>query len=148
LSSPSSQLELAHSGGVMSAPPLAVWLAILVGLAGGAVAFHSRGGEDLFRLQQSHSLTLNPATTLGAAQVQAVAAEAPEPVPWALRTHPALVHCLPGAGDTLRNPWSCAIRYRSGTRAHYRIVVQPNGRYTGTGTGIITGCCVKVPTLE
>jgi hypothetical protein len=125
-----------------------VWLAILVGVAGGALAFHSRGSEDLFRLQQSRALTLNPATALGAAQVQAVAVEAPEPVPAALRTHPARVRCLPGAGGTLRNPWSCAIRYRSGTRAHYRIVVQPDGRYAGTGTGIITGCCVKVPTLE
>jgi len=123
-------------------------MAVLVGVAGGAVAFHSRGSEDLFRLRQSRSLARNPTTVLGATQVQAVAAEAPEPVSAALRTHTALVRCLPGAGGTLRNPWSCAIRYRSGTRAHYRVIVQPDGRYIGTGTGIISGCCVKVPTLE
>jgi hypothetical protein len=48
----------------------------------------------------------------------------------------------------LRNPWSCTIRYRSGTRAHYRVIVRPDGSYTGVGTGIIEGCCVKTPTLD
>jgi hypothetical protein len=48
----------------------------------------------------------------------------------------------------LRNPWSCAIRYRSGALARYRVVVQPNGYYSGTGAGIIDGCCVKTPTLD
>jgi hypothetical protein len=48
----------------------------------------------------------------------------------------------------LRNPWSCTIRYRSGTRAYYRVRVQPNGYYSGTGAGIIDGCCVKTPMLD
>jgi hypothetical protein len=133
---------------VQKLAPVVVWMVVLVGVAGGAVAFHSRGGEDLFRLTQSRWLTLRPATVLSAAQVETVAAEAPEPVAPARRTYPAQVRCRPGTGGTLRNPWLCAIRYRSGTHAHYRIVVQPDGYYTGVGTGIITGCCVKVPTLE
>lgn len=120
----------------------------LVGLAGGAFAFHSRGGEDLFRLRQSGALTLRTATALSAAQVESMVAKAPEPVSPVKRTHTAQVRCLPGAGGALRNPWSCAIRYRSGTRAHYRVLVQPDGHYTGVGTGIISGCCVKTPILE
>lgn len=128
--------------------PVVVWLVALVGVAGSAVAFRSRGGEDLFRLKQSASLALEPATVLSAVRVRSVVAEAPEPVPPAKRTSPAQVRCRPGAGGPLRNPWSCAIRYRSGTRAHYRVVVQPDGSYSGVGTGIIDGCCVKTPTLE
>jgi hypothetical protein len=80
--------------------------------------------------------------------VAAVVAQAPEPVPAARRTRPAQVRCRPEGGGTLRNPWSCTILYRSGKRAHYRVVVQPDGHYTGVGTGIITGCCVEAPTLE
>jgi hypothetical protein len=79
---------------------------------------------------------------------QAVVAQAPEPVSPAKRTRPASVLCRPGGPGPLRNPWSCTIRYRSGTRAHYRVEVQPNGYYSGTGTGIIDGCCVKTPTLD
>jgi hypothetical protein len=123
-------------------------LAITMGVAGGAVAFDSRGSEDLFRVQQAGSLTLKSTAMLGAAQVQTVVASAPEPVAAAKRTQPVQVRCRPGGADTLRNPWSCTIRYRSGTRAHYRVVVQPDGRYTGVGTGIISGCCVKTPTLD
>ncbi|HEY7952901.1 MAG TPA: hypothetical protein VID70_07915 [Solirubrobacteraceae bacterium] len=128
--------------------PVVIWLVALVGIAGSAVAFSSRGSEDLFRLKQSAWLALKPAMVLSAARVQSVVAEAPEPVPPARRTSPALVRCRPGAGGPLRNPWSCAVRYRSGTRAHYRVVVQPDGSYSGVGTGIINGCCVKSPTLE
>jgi hypothetical protein len=125
---------------------LIVWVAVLIGAAGAAVALHGRGREDVFRYEQSRSLTLTPASSLSAARVEAVVAEAPEPVRAARRTKPARVRCRPGAGGTLRNPWSCTILYRSGTRAHYRVVVQPDGTYTGVGTGIIEGCCVDAPT--
>jgi hypothetical protein len=70
-------------------------------------------------------------------------ARAPEPVAPAKRTRPEQVRCLPGAGGTLRNPWSCTVRYRSGVRAHYRVVVEPSGYYSGIGTGVIEGCCVR-----
>jgi hypothetical protein len=127
---------------------LVVWMTVLVGIAGTAVALHSRGGEDLFRYQQSRSLTLTPATVLSAGRVEAFVAKAPEPVLSAKRTRPVLVRCLPGGAGVLRNPWSCTIRYRSGTRAHYRVIVRPDGSYTGVGTGIIEGCCIKTPTLD
>jgi hypothetical protein len=103
---------------------------ILIGVGGTVVALRSRGSEDLFRIEQSRSLTTAPAIALSAARVEAVVAKAPEPVRPARRTRPAQV------------------RYRSGTRAHYRVIVRPDGSYVGTGTGIIEGCCIKTPTLD
>jgi hypothetical protein len=125
-----------------------VWLVVLVGVAGAGLAWHSRGNEDLFGYEQSLTLNRTPVRTLSGARVQAVVAQAPEPVAAARRTRAATVRCRPGGTGILRNPWSCVTRYRSGRRAHYRVIVQPNGYYTGTGTGIIEGCCVKVPTLQ
>jgi transposase len=127
---------------------LVVWGTVFVGLAGAAVAVRGHTGEDPFRYQQSRSLTLTPATVLSASRVEAFVAKAPEPVLPAKRTRPALVRCLPGASGVLRNPWSCTIVYRSGTRAHYRVTVRPDGFYSGTGTGIIEGCCIKTPTAD
>jgi hypothetical protein len=128
---------------------LAVWTAVLVGAAGAVVALRSRGSEEAFRYQQSAALKAGGgATVLSAARVEAWVAKAPEPVRPANRTPPALVRCRPGPNRVLRNPWSCTIRYRSGTYAHYRVVVHPDGFYVGTGTGIIEGCCIKTPALD
>jgi hypothetical protein len=127
---------------------LIVWGAILIGVAGSAVALRSRGAQEVFEAEQSGALTVTPATVVTAADVAAVVEQAPEPVPAAQRTQPAEVRCRPGASATLRNPWSCTIRYRSGTHAYYRVTVEPDGHYNGVGTGIISGCCVKVPTLD
>lgn len=129
--------------------PAVVSLAALAGVAGGAVALHERGGADLFRFQQARALSTAHETVLGARAVQAVVAQAaPEPVATARRTPVAAVRCRAGLEGALRNPWSCTVGYRSGTRAHYRVVVQPNGEYFGTGTGVIEGCCVRVPAAE
>lgn len=129
-----------------------VSMAILTGLAATAVVLRNRGGADLFRIEQSRSLTpassLTPAKVLREARVEAVVAQAPEPVAAAKRTSPARVRCRPRGTGVLRNPWACTIRYRSGEHAHYRVLVQPDGHYAGRGTGIIEGCCVKVPTLD
>ena len=127
---------------------LIVWGAVLFGVAGTIVGLRSRGGEEVFEYEQSSSLTLKPVTVLSAAHVAAVVAQAPEPVAAVERTRPVHVSCRPGGGGTLRNPWSCTILYRSGTQAHYRVVVQPDGYYAGTGSGIISGCCVDAPTLK
>ena len=127
---------------------LIVWGAVLLGIAGTVVALRSRGGEEAFRYEQTRSLALTPALVLSADRVAAFVAEAPEPVSVARRTRPAQTRCRPQGGGTLRNPWACSILYRSGTRAHYRVTIQPDGRYTGVGTGIISGCCVAVPTLD
>jgi hypothetical protein len=125
-----------------------VWGAVLCGAAGAAVALHTRGSEEVFRYEQSRSLTLKPVTVLSAAHVQAVVAQAPEPVAAAQRTRPIHVLCRPRGAGVLRNPWSCTIIYRSGTVAQYRVLVRPDGHYSGTGPGIISGCCVQTPTLD
>ncbi len=125
-----------------------VWATVIVGTIGAVAALRSRGGEELFRYRQSRSLTVSSATALSAGRVEAFVAKAPEPVRPANRTPPALVRCRPGTARVLRNPWSCTIRYRSGTRAHYRVIVHPDGSYVGIGTGIIEGCCIKTPTLD
>jgi hypothetical protein len=125
-----------------------VWGAVLLGVAGTVVALRSHGGEEVFRAEQAGSLALTTSPVLSASRVAAFVAQAPEPVAAARRTPPSRVRCRAGGGGTLRNPWSCTILYRSGTRAYYRVVVQPDGHYTGVGTGIITGCCVRAPTLE
>jgi hypothetical protein len=125
-----------------------VWTTILVGIAATAVVLGDRGGGDLFRLEQARSLPLPPITVLSAAGVEAVVAQAPEPVVADRRTPAARVSCRPEGAGPLRNPWSCAIRYRSGTSAHYLVQVQPDGYYSGHGTGAIDGCCVKTPTLD
>ncbi len=122
--------------------------AILVGVAGTFVALRGRGGEEAFKYEQSSSLALKPSRVLGADQVAAYVALAPEPVSPADRTPAAEIDCRPRGGGILRNPWSCTILYRSGTRASYRVVVQPDGHYTGVGPGIISGCCVAVPSLN
>ena len=127
---------------------LVVWTTVIVGVLAAATALHSRGGEEEFRYQQSRALGLTPATVLSAAHVEAFVADAPEPIRAAERTPPVLVRCRPGGPGVLRNPWSCTILYRSGTRAYYHVTVSPDGHYIGEGTGIIEGCCIKTPTLD
>ncbi|HEV3095353.1 MAG TPA: hypothetical protein VGY30_12700 [Solirubrobacteraceae bacterium] len=129
--------------------PLAVWTAVLVGAVGGVLALRSRGSQEAFRYQQSAALGAGGgATVLSAARVEAWVTKAPEPVRPAKRTPPALVRCRPGPSRVLHNPWSCTIRYRSGTHAYYSVNVHPDGFYVGTGTGIIEGCCIKTPALD
>ncbi len=140
------------SNGTLAAA-VVVWGALLFGAAGAVVAFGSRGGAEAFQYEQSSRAPAEGAGRQGAtsevspAQVAAVVAEAPEPVPVARRTRPARVSCTPGSAAVLRNPWSCAIVYRDGRRAHYEVMVEPDGHYAGRGTGIIDGCCVRTPAL-
>jgi hypothetical protein len=127
---------------------LVVWTTVLLGVVGAAAALRSRGSEELFRYTQSRSLGANGALVLSAAHVEEWVAKAPEPVRAAQRTAPVLVRCRPGRGYVLRNPWSCTIRYRSGTLAHYTVTVHPDGSYRGAGAGIIEGCCIRTPQLD
>lgn len=127
---------------------LVVWGAVLLGVAGAVVALLSRGNEEVFQYRQSRSSALASSPVLSAARVDAVVALAPEPVAPAQRTPSVRVRCRPEGGGTLRNPWWCTILYRSGTSAYYSVVVEPDGHLTGIGTGTITGCCVKTPTLD
>ncbi|MGH2912568.1 MAG: hypothetical protein ACRDJ3_08860 [Solirubrobacteraceae bacterium] len=127
---------------------LVVCALVLAGIAGAGVAAFGRGGEESFRYEQSRALATTLATVLSARRGEAFGAEAPEPVAAAKRTSPKHVRCSPGGGGVLRNPWLCTIRYRSGTNAHYRVVVRPDGFYKGVGAGIIEGCCIKTPASD
>lgn len=121
---------------------------LLVGAAGVLVALDSRGGEDAFKSAQSQALNRAARGVLSAARVQAGLAHAPEPVAGAAATPAVQVRCEAKGGGTLRNPWQCTVLYRSGTRAHYLVQVQPDGSYSAVGSGLIAGCCIRVPTLD
>jgi hypothetical protein len=125
-----------------------VWLVLLAGLLAALIVTSDRGDAEPFRIAQSRSLGLAPGTVLAAASVQAAVAQAPEPVVASKRTPPIRVRCRPGGPAPLRDPWSCLLRYRSGTTAHYRVEVQPDGYYAGSGTGLIDGCCIKTPSRD
>jgi hypothetical protein len=123
----------------------AVSLGLLSGAGGAVVALNHRGGAGQLSAAQARVPTVTPARSVAAGSVQALVGKAPEPVLAARRTPLASVRCAPGREPALRNPWSCRLRYRSGTLAHYRVVVEPDGRYEGVGSGVIEGCCVKTP---
>jgi hypothetical protein len=125
-----------------------VWGVLLVGAAAVVVALGSRGNEDTFRSAQSRALTFVPVSVLSGPRVAAAVSTAPEPVEAARRTPAVQTRCEPKGRGTLRNPWACTVRYRSGTEAHYLVQVQPDGSYSGVGTGLIEGCCVRVPTRD
>ncbi len=127
---------------------LVVWGVLIVGAAGVVVALDSRGNAEVFRSAQSAALTRRPPGVLNAANVAAEIAKQPEPVEAARRTPAVQTRCEPKGSGTLRNPWVCTVRYRSGTQAHYLVQVAPDGSYSGVGTGLISGCCIKVPTLD
>ncbi len=128
--------------------PLVVCGVLIVGAAGAFVALRGPGSQDAFMSVQSASPGLGPQRVLSGTRVAAEVAKEPEPVPAARRTPAAQALCRPKGGGTLRNPWVCTVRYRSRTEAHYLVEVEPDGSYSGVGTGLISGCCVKVSTLE
>ena len=121
---------------------------LIVGTAASLVALSTRGNEDAFRSAQSASLTLSPPGVLSGAELAAAVARQPEPVAAAQRTRAVQARCEPKGSGVFRNPWECTVRYRSGTQAHYLVQVAPDGSYSGAGTGLISGCCLSVPTLR
>ncbi len=128
---------------------LAAWGVLLLGAVAVLVALDARGSEDAFKSAQSQALSSAAAPgVLTAARVQAGLARAPEPVAVAARTPAVQARCQPKGGGTLRNPWQCTVLYRSGVRAHYLVQVQPDGSYSAVGSGLINGCCIRVPTLD
>ncbi len=69
-----------------------------------------------------------------------------EPVaPGAHATPARSARCRSGGSAGLRNPWTCSVRYRSGSRITYRVQLGADGSYRGRDPKIgrsITGCCV------
>ena len=122
--------------------------ALIIGALGAVIAFGARGGNESFRAVQTHGLSESVSTVLTGPNVAKAISTAPEPVAAPLRTPVVKAVCLSKGKGALPNPWECTLRYRSGTVAHYLVAVQPDGAYSGIGTGFISGCCVKVPTLN
>jgi hypothetical protein len=116
------------------------------GLAGAGVAVAGHASDTQFVFRQQHPAQIDPA------RVAALVGKAPEPVP-GTKTRSVSSTCMPGSGSGsgLRNPWTCKVRYASGSRYRYRVQIQSDGRFRGvdrTGQHIVFGCCVKTPAAE
>jgi hypothetical protein len=111
------------------------------GLAGLLFAVRGRGVDDQFLLRQRHPIEMR------ASDVEAPLKTAPEPVA-PHRRDAVSVSCTPRRSRRLRNPWRCAVSYRSGRTARLRVVVRSDGSYVGyflARSGSVVGCCVAPP---
>jgi hypothetical protein len=114
---------------------------VLAGLAGSALAFANRGGNEQFLQDQRHP------PNLSAAEVARVVATAPDPATGKGRGLAAA--CKRRGTGPLGNPWSCAVRYPSGKHYRLKVQVQQDGSYDGSFVGVngaaTTGCCIDLP---
>jgi hypothetical protein len=124
---------------------LALILAGIPAVAAAVIGYGSLGSEAGFQFSQSLALGLS-APALVPASVDKAVARLPEPAAANRRTRAVRVRCMPRGPFPLRNPWTCEVTYRSGTKAHYLIQVNSNGSFSGAGTGLVGGCCVRLPT--
>jgi hypothetical protein len=115
---------------------------LVVGVVGGIVAVGAHESDDAFVFAQQHSRTIEPL------QLERLVQRAREPVPGNNGTAAVSAHCAPGRTDERRNPWSCDVKYKSGRRVVYRVLVATNGSFRGidrTAERLVRGCCVTVP---
>jgi hypothetical protein len=129
------------TGGVPPRVLLAVGALAATGFAGTVAAIGGRGADDAFLLDQA-----NPQKVTRPA-VEKLVRTVPDPAPpHTLR--PVRVRCRAGGPRGLRNPWRCALAYRSGTATSVTVVIRPDGSYRARyaqGPGSATGCCLAVP---
>jgi hypothetical protein len=119
-------------------------LILLVGLAGTAVALHSREENTQF---VSHQQALAP---VGAIPLERLILTTSDPRPgYAGRARGA--HCASATHSALGDPWSCVVRYPRLPRVRYKLSVYADGSIYGSGQpegrplrGVLTlkGCCV------
>ena len=114
---------------------------LLAGLAGSAVAFANRGGDEQFLQEQRHPPTLQ------ASEVERVVRTAPDPTSGTGQGVAA--RCANRGNGPLRNPWSCVVRFKSGERVRLLVQVEEDGTYDGRYVGVkgaaATGCCIDLP---
>jgi len=126
---------------------LLVALVLVVGLAGTAVALHSREENAQFVSQQQ---ALAP---VGVTQLERLILTTSDPRPGYARP-PARARgarCVSAGRGALGNPWSCVVRYPRLPRVRYRVIVHADRSISGSGQpegrpllGVLTvrGCCV------
>lgn len=111
----------------------------IVGLVGAAVAVAGRNADANFLFHQQHPAEVS------AAELEGLLAKAREPVAGGHGSRALDVACTPGSSRARRNPWTCRVRYASGGRTTYRVIVDERGAYRGadsTGQRLVNGCCV------
>jgi hypothetical protein len=130
----------------MRHPGMLVALVLAVGLAGTAVALHSREENTQF-VSQQQSLT-----PVGAIQLERLILTTSDPRPgYAGRARQA--RCHSGSRSALGNPWSCLVRYPRLPQVRYLVGVYADRSISGSGQpegaplkGVLRlrGCCVAV----
>src|SRR3954470_24026198 len=89
----------------------------LVGIAGALIAIAARESDANFVYRQQHGGIIEPR------QLERAVMRAREPVPGKNGTRAVAGSCTPGKQGERRNPWLCRIRYGSGRRVGYRVVI-------------------------
>ena len=110
----------------------------VVGVAGAITTVLVRPADSAFLFRQEAP------TTVHADRLEELVKRPDEPVP-ASPTRAVKARCRAFGHGELRNPWSCRVRYASGTTFTYRIRIEPGGSYKGsdaTGEHVVSGCCV------
>src|SRR5881398_850596 len=113
----------------------------LVGVIGGLVAISARESDANFVFRQQHAASIEPK------QVERAVMRAREPVPGNNGTRAVAGTCTPGRQGERRNPWLCRIRYGSGRRVDYQVVIEASGAFHGvnsTGERLVRGCCITL----
>ncbi|HTA15760.1 MAG TPA: hypothetical protein VK781_12970 [Solirubrobacteraceae bacterium] len=123
---------------------LLVGLVLVAGIAGTAVALHSREENAQFVSQQQ---ALAP---VGAAQLESLILTTSDPRPgYAGRARAA--RCFSSVHTALGDPWACVVSYPRSPRVRYRVTVHSDRSIYGSGepeghplNGVLTvrGCCV------
>ncbi len=120
--------------------PLIVILPILVlGSVAAVVALSAHRANSQFVYEQQHPTVIDPH------ELDLILQKTREPVPGGDGSPAIAVSCTPGDTGPKLNPWRCEIRYRSGIKISYQLVVALNGAFEGadsTETRLIHGCCL------
>jgi hypothetical protein len=124
---------------------LLVVVALVVACAAAAMAaLGSRDTDDAFLARQEHPLRVT------AEAVEKLMLTAPDPQP-PHEKDATRSRCEPQGGRELRNPWTCALTYPSGSVQRYVVTINGDGSYVADYVGdsaTATGCCLKSPAVE
>jgi hypothetical protein len=124
--------------GVLLALPL-----LVVGVIATVVVLRNRESDTAFLFGQQGNPTERAASRR--TQLEAALRRSREPVPGGGGSRARTVSCRRGSAGELGNPWTCSVRYVSGTSYRYTVRVAPAGSFQGVTadrTRVVRGCCV------